>query len=572
MAVTSTTSSNTQLCQVCRQACIKRCQTCRSVYYCSVACQRKDWKGGHRKLCRAWNELSHLFASSTLAEAQHDYYKACDEVQRLEKDEESKKKKILTTVKKNDNNSQQTPKPTTFPATDHFASEKKDPPLRRNYRDLEDGNRILYSVEDMPNLSCYYILVQNTTLSLLDDDKVSVHVLPPNILVVQFDQDNVLRLELPRTITTQAPPVHSVVQLVDHQALALSIRLSYTHEPHSSSSTTTTTRPQESPQLRLLQPQELNRLACSSCGQLLVKDNSIHDVFPLPSSQWENMEEYLTCCSSSPDVFLSGTPTAQRHRVLQDATAVVLHADDFLATSTCVLACVPSYGSQDDPNPNAWWSDVASGATLTCSLCATVLGSVTLNNMELDTYRLLQHPLALSTLARFVANELVRYAETSAVFCFSVVTTGSSNRRLVVQLVSWSTQAAQSEKSQVVVETGVHELSWCRMAKLFWETTTNNNTDDGDGATANANTLSWDTDWCCRENNNNMRNDDPQGERPVSEVRLCLSPAEWDELRKELMQASRLQAREVVEATILAKTGKLVTLEDDGIGLATIPL
>ena len=31
---------------------LKRCGRCKAVYYCSVMCQRSDWKAGHRNACR----------------------------------------------------------------------------------------------------------------------------------------------------------------------------------------------------------------------------------------------------------------------------------------------------------------------------------------------------------------------------------------------------------------------------------------------------------------------------------------------------------------------------------------
>ncbi|KAL4260091.1 polyprenol kinase family protein [Pleurotus pulmonarius] len=32
---------------------LKQCSTCKSVYYCSEACQRTDWRGRHRRYCPA---------------------------------------------------------------------------------------------------------------------------------------------------------------------------------------------------------------------------------------------------------------------------------------------------------------------------------------------------------------------------------------------------------------------------------------------------------------------------------------------------------------------------------------
>ncbi len=45
----------TKSCNVCRGACTKQCSLCRSVHYCSVECQRKDWKA-HKKVCKGKQE------------------------------------------------------------------------------------------------------------------------------------------------------------------------------------------------------------------------------------------------------------------------------------------------------------------------------------------------------------------------------------------------------------------------------------------------------------------------------------------------------------------------------------
>ena len=41
-----------RLCEMCEQECATSCSRCRLVYYCSVDCQRQDWKEGHRKICK----------------------------------------------------------------------------------------------------------------------------------------------------------------------------------------------------------------------------------------------------------------------------------------------------------------------------------------------------------------------------------------------------------------------------------------------------------------------------------------------------------------------------------------
>ncbi len=44
----------TKSCNVCGGGCTKHCSLCRSAHYCSVECQRKDWKA-HKKVCKGCN-------------------------------------------------------------------------------------------------------------------------------------------------------------------------------------------------------------------------------------------------------------------------------------------------------------------------------------------------------------------------------------------------------------------------------------------------------------------------------------------------------------------------------------
>lgn len=35
----------------------KQCSACKAVYYCSVECQRVDWKAGHKNRCKELQAL-----------------------------------------------------------------------------------------------------------------------------------------------------------------------------------------------------------------------------------------------------------------------------------------------------------------------------------------------------------------------------------------------------------------------------------------------------------------------------------------------------------------------------------
>ena len=184
-----------------------------------------------------------------------------------------------------------------------------------------------------------------------------------------------------------------------------------------------------------------------------------------------------------------------------------------------------------------------------------------------DSDRLWQHQLSFAdaSLARFVTGELIRYADAQAIFAFSIVCP-ELQRRLVVQLLSWDGLAAWSDDSQLGESNGQHQLDWRRQAKVYFvETASLDGDDDSDPAKL------WDADWCCLvlDNDNNTEQAAPGGRQ----VRLCLSTRDWNDLRAELVERSKFLDRQVVEATILAKTGTaLVSTDNMTAGLAAIPL
>ena len=55
-------------CNVCNGTCTTRCSMCRLVYYCSVDCQRKDWKV-HKKVCKGKRKKSPVSGKTTKKKA-----------------------------------------------------------------------------------------------------------------------------------------------------------------------------------------------------------------------------------------------------------------------------------------------------------------------------------------------------------------------------------------------------------------------------------------------------------------------------------------------------------------------
>jgi HECT-like Ubiquitin-conjugating enzyme (E2)-binding/MYND finger len=199
-------------CQVCQHPdATLRCKRCRSAYYCSAECQRKDWNGTctnststntnmtnkgttmrsrppHRTVCHAWQELDRLLqwqqqqqqqqqTRSTLLE--REYHLAMDMIERIRKEQEmaqtkqlAAEKETTTTPPPNPPLSNRGSKPTRslLPVEeDATATAIMFPSYHRIHffgkdKDMKD-NQIKkcywrFGMEMMPRLSCYQIVVQ----------------------------------------------------------------------------------------------------------------------------------------------------------------------------------------------------------------------------------------------------------------------------------------------------------------------------------------------------------------------------------------------------------------------------
>jgi hypothetical protein len=535
-----------------------------------------------------------MLQSTTIKEANEGHHKAADEVARLLME--------ATHIKEQSIRETETAPSIISSVTTATAPRSEDAMTRRvanavvseqrkefNPYDSET-NYLSYIVEDMPNLFCYQILLRQTNIesrSTVALDQVSVTLLPGlNHTIVDVgmnrDEGPFLQMFLKKSVQ-QTPRVY----LVD-QGRTVSLRLSYLTSEQKFGNNT-----DHDDAAHFMKPDQANALACKSCGQGIFSNGAIERTLPLPSGHWEGLDDYLMCYEGQSTVqFGAISSGAQQHCLLLDSTVLVAHADD-MGSSVCVLAQT-GYGEAAQEEANAvagendgttWdpsdaqargsrpWREAVGGATLTCSLCTQTLGVAP---FELpDSYRIFRHQLIvvtsdsqecpLSTIGSFVANEMVRYAQTAAIYSFSIILDDDRKHKkcLMVRLLSWETHAASSEHSRID-ESGVHRLEWRRVAKLLFEETETENTGPEQWM--------WNVDWCCPPSAADTlvkASSIPMGSR--SQVRLCLSLDDWGEFRNQLSRASSSQSQEVVEATFLAKTGRSVGLHD-GMGLAAIAL
>ncbi|GAX25852.1 hypothetical protein FisN_6Hh110 [Fistulifera solaris] len=539
MAITTAAqqSNAAQPCHICRTLCQQRCQRCRSTYYCSIECQKKDWKK-HRKVCKqeqaveAWKELCQIVASSTAAEANRGFHQARDELiqqQQIEKDEPRQK------TQRQERSHSQTPA-----SPDETKSAESSLPRYQG--------KLSYSIEKMPNLFMYQVIVSIPITHPFTADSCRTEIVGGSILTVQLSSSEpIVQISFPHPKLSMVGQARAV-DLVDDNHRALYIRLVDTDQSMDSTARD-----------RLFVPaNDASKVSCRSCRQRLFPENTIHNVLWMPSSRWEDMADYLTCLdptNTAVETLSSPMGVGKRHHILQDTTTLVVHVEDVLDTSVCVLA-VPGYGQEDtmeESNTQNTWMQTRIGATLTCSQCSDVIGEAS----NVDTFRFFHHKLCcneqpVSTLSTFLATEMVRHAETQAVYSFGIV--HPTHRLLLLQLVSWESEVAYSHES-LVDSQELHELQWRKVAKImFYETI------EAELAVTSPRLL-WQTDWCCDPVTNSMPNNN------TNIIKLYLNATEWTKLKDELTELSLKQVREIADATVVAKTG---TAPSKDVRLATV--
>jgi hypothetical protein len=312
--------------------------------------------------------------------------------------------------------------------------------------------------------------------------------------------------------------------------------------------------------------------------------------------------------------FSSASAAPEPSVAMQDSNVICLHQKD-VGNSTCVLA-VTGYGEgeeeeqQEDATNNSSsvdlltdaaatvrgdrsWRDVTGGATVCCSQCCSHLGFASLESPE--TYRLLQHRLAigsntstttnrhrrLSSCASFLAREMVRYADSKAIFTFVVtLEEGSAKKQqprncILLRLVSWDTNMATT----FIEESSSQRLHFQRVAKIVFEETHDKLANSSNNKNASDDPTTWEwggVDLCCTPLNNKVGDDGPSDENnstngKVSTVRVYLQQDEYDEVLHSLREGSGLFSKAVAEATTLVKMG-VASTGNEGLGLTAIPL
>jgi WD40 repeat protein len=374
--------------------------------------------------------------------------------------------------------------------------------------------------------------------------------------------------------------------------------------------------------------------------------STIEKTLPLPQGHWDDIADYLICYSGQPIVdFTSGGVITQAHVALQDANLLCLHPSD-VPKSVCVLA-VSNYGETTNSSigtdsdgteinkditggaaeqkatavaatsaairgDRSWQGDSTGGdsVTLCCTQCCAPLGFCSLTNP--DSWRLWKHRLAIieSTEARsfpttaaipnnavplaktrpmascmsFLAREMVRYAESKAIFTFVVgldqevfadAKGKNNNRYLLLRLLSWETAAAWSDKTTRGLAISPR-LKFYRVAKIIFEEvvdpTVNGLTKHqiGNEFALGQQWIWGGVDLCCPPGTAGQHGalemngriapvallQPTQSRIRASSVRINLPADDYRQVQKELANGQHLFSKSQAEATILIKMGE----------------
>lgn len=678
--------SEENICQVCNIECKPlRCTRCRQAWYCSQVCQKIGWKAGHRASCgnstttgdkkeqmpqQAMMELQSLMTKNhTLDTLSAEYHKAKDEMERISSEPcvkpEVHERKIPA------------PNNTSSPIKASKAPYKAPPiiPAKKvSKQECGDLSRIAISkdsywefwVENLININSYQIMLRPKPSQLQSISSLSAFVnqLEMSVTVREDRQSSVVSLRRSGKQpdgSTHHPILYILLPgKVNPAPSAFEIRKEGTGDDKESS---------ENLSLRLqyeasidqqhgyddlgdssllsteLDETSANHLHCKFCRSAILQEAAkIDRVVRMPSSNWDDIADYLICYSGQAtiDFTSASTNAAQSGAVLVDSNAVLLHQDD-VGGSVCVLA-VEGYGEEsidamstaEEPgNPTSpfataaaemgndapavvrgprSWRETVGGGSICCSQCCSILGYASLTSPE--TYRFLKHRLVtevelttsdaseiaviessqakvpryvpLTPCARFVAHEMIRYAETKAIFTFVVERneTNAHGKLLLLKLLSWDSQFASSDTAMYLENSQeshlIQDAFFQKSAKIIFEETWL----DVDTTSSNANEMedisSWiwgGADLCClpdsaggtstaasgsannkthnTSDSTSSSNETTPGSQAQSEssVRLLLETNEWDELRDSLQKGAQLFSKEVVDATVAAKLG-----------------
>ena len=371
---------------------------------------------------------------------------------------------------------------------------------------------------------------------------------------------------------------------------------------------------------------QLNQLCCRSCQNPIIEPTPSNDknarviksVLPLPAGYWDDISDYLICYDGQPMIdFTSSSTCAIPHTALEDDAVLVLDREDLAVGGVRSVSSLKQYGEHssersmtnngDHNGSSQAWTDksaVKGGRTktLTCAKCCTTLGYI--SDQDDNTYRLYKHilidgssppldaqgslsPQSFSkyTCGSFLAREMVRYAESEAVYTFIAGVSDendwtrvhSSGEFILLRMLSWDTTMATLSNTNDTSSLGVdatRTMHFQKAVKVIFEVTS----DKVELSTASDDPLEWTwrgNDFCCPPGSNPKGSNDPDEvtlQTKASSIRIFFSKQEWSELRNALECGAGYFSETVSDALVMTKLGFPSSDTDQSASLSFLPL
>jgi hypothetical protein len=287
-----------QTCQVCQTTCQPlRCTKCKKAYYCSIECQKTDWKAGHRQTCRperpsqetadwALRQLVDIKQGMTAGETKKHLDKAGDEVKRMqeERDKQIKRKRYRNAQPQEESGQSKTdqssageknllsaPMSEAVTSTGHNRSE----------------TRFEVVAEEMKHISRFQVTLRQKSQDIdldLGSMRVSTSKFNDSSSLVEIVADKedttIFAAIFPRRLENGR-----LQKLGDN---TLHLNLPYQDD---------LTERELGSQRSLTSIENINAIQCSSCEQPLLPLKPIQRTSELPVGHWDEIADYLICYS-----------------------------------------------------------------------------------------------------------------------------------------------------------------------------------------------------------------------------------------------------------------------------------
>ena len=316
--------------------------------------------------------------------------------------------------------------------------------------------------------------------------------------------------------------------------------------------------------------------------------------------------------------FTSSSTNAIPNTALEDDAILVLHQQDLVKGGVRTLG-VKGYGehslvhlNDDTATTNSAsqaWIDKSAvkgerSKAVTCVNCCSTLGFVSEYNA--DTFRLYKHLLDCGspdgsgggafvfskyTCGSFLAKEMVRYAESEAIYTFIVGVSDENDWTrvhdpgacILLRMLSWDTPMAIVGGSidNSLEDPDLRQMHYQKVVKVIYEERSNKK----ELTDVINDPLEWawgDTDFCCppptrnAESNDASLNLDENSSTALrtkaSSTRIFFSKREWSDLKENLICGSRYFSEAMKDAVVMTKLGLPSSEQKPTASLSFLPI